>query len=73
MAKRLAKQNSTDDRTPAIPLALLTWLEALYPDKMPDPCQPHVSIGYAAGQVSVVRKLRDEYRRQTLTVVRADR
>lgn len=72
MAERLAKRNATDDRTPAISLALLAWLDEIYPDKMPDPLQSHVAIAYSAGQVSVARKLRDEYRRQTMTVVRAD-
>lgn len=74
MAARLAKQNLVGQgpTIPPITLALLSWLDEIFPDKMPDPLQQHVAIAFMAGQVSVVRKLRDEYRRQNMKTIRAD-
>lgn len=40
---------------------LLTYLDELYPDKAPDLTMDEKTIWYRAGQVSVIRHLKDQY------------
>lgn len=46
---------------------LLSYLEELYPDKAPDLTMEEKAIWFAAGQVSVVRHLKDQYNFQEET------
>lgn len=43
---------------------LIAYLEEIYPDKAPDLSMEEKSIWFAAGQVSVVRHLKDQYNLQ---------
>ena len=47
--------------------SLLQYLEELYPDKAPDLSMEEKQIWFSAGQVAVVRHLRDQYNLQEET------
>lgn len=51
-------------KTPAIPLAVVEWLERLYPDRCPDIRETDREVWLKTGQVTVVRKLRQTYESQ---------
>lgn len=46
---------------------IIKYLEELYPDKSPDLSMEEKLIWFSAGQVSVVRHLRDQYNLQEET------
>jgi hypothetical protein len=46
---------------------IIKYLEELYPDKAPDLSMEEKLIWFAAGQVSVVRHLKDQYSLQEET------
>ena len=46
---------------------IIKYLEELYPDKAPDLSMGEKLIWFSAGQVSVVRHLRDQYNLQEET------
>ena len=52
---------------PNIDESLLQYLEELYPDKAPDLSMEEKQIWFSAGQVAVVRHLRDQYNLQEET------
>ena len=53
--------------TPPLSKALIDYLERLWPDRMPDPTNhDEIDWRYKAGQVSVVRKLKDDYEKQSV-------
>ena len=52
---------------PNIDKSLLQYLEELYPDKAPDLSMEEKQIWFSAGQVAVVRHLKDQYRLQEET------
>tara|TARA_R100000781_G_scaffold32951_1_gene23974 strand:+ start:759 stop:932 length:174 start_codon:yes stop_codon:yes gene_type:complete len=52
---------------PNISESLLQYLEELYPDKAPDLSMEEKQIWFSAGQVAVVRHLRDQYNLQEET------
>ena len=52
---------------PAIEPEIIKYLEELYPDKAPDLSMEEKLIWFTAGQVSVVRHLRDQYNLQEET------
>ena len=52
---------------PNINESLLQYLEELYPDKAPDLSMEEKQIWFSAGQVAVVRHLRDQYNLQEET------
>lgn len=49
---------------PYIEPAIVSYLEELYPDKAPDLSMEEKLIWFTAGQVSVVRHLREQYKLQ---------
>lgn len=52
---------------PFIDLELIKYLEEVYPDKCPDLNMEEKLIWFTAGQVSVVRHLKDQYNLQEET------
>lgn len=52
---------------PVIDPEIIKYLEELYPDKAPDLSMEEKLIWFTAGQVSVVRHLRDQYNLQEET------
>jgi len=52
---------------PIFDKALIEYLEELYPDKAPDLSMEEKLIWFSAGQVSVVRHLKDQYNLQEET------
>lgn len=52
---------------PVIDPEIIKYLEELYPDKAPDLSMEEKLIWFSAGQVSVVRHLRDQYNLQEET------
>ena len=52
---------------PVIDEQLIEYLEEAYPDKAPDISMEEKQIWFNAGQVSVVRHLKDQYRLQEET------
>jgi hypothetical protein len=52
---------------PAFDLELIKYLEELYPDRAPDLSMEEKLIWFSAGQVSVVRHLKDQYNLQEET------
>lgn len=52
---------------PYVDLEIIKYLEELYPDKAPDLSMEEKLIWFAAGQVSVVRHLKDQYSLQEET------
>ena len=52
---------------PVIEPEIIKYLEELYPDKAPDLSMEEKLIWFSAGQVSVVRHLRDQYNLQEET------
>lgn len=52
---------------PYVDLEIIKYLEELYPDKVPDLSMEEKLIWFAAGQVSVVRHLKDQYSLQEET------
>lgn len=52
---------------PYIDLDIIKYLEELYPDKCPDLSMEEKLIWFSAGQVSVVRHLKDQYNLQEET------
>ena len=52
---------------PTIEKELLQYLEDLYPDKAPDLTMEEKLIWFTAGQVAVVRHLKDQYNLQEET------
>jgi hypothetical protein len=52
---------------PVIEPEIIKYLEELYPDKAPDLSMEEKLIWFTAGQVSVVRHLRDQYNLQEET------
>ena len=52
---------------PVIDPEIIKYLEELYPDKSPDLSMEEKLIWFSAGQVSVVRHLRDQYNLQEET------
>ena len=53
--------------TPFIPEEIIKYLEETYPDKAPDISMEEKQIWFNAGQVAVVRHLKDQYRLQEET------
>jgi hypothetical protein len=49
---------------PYIEAEILAYLEELYPDKAPDLSMEEKLIWFAAGQVSVVRHLKEQFKVQ---------
>jgi|TARA_R100000742_G_C4245552_1_gene64552 hypothetical protein len=47
--------------------SLLQYLEELYPDKAPDLSMEEKQIWFSAGQVAVVRHLKDQFKLQEET------
>lgn len=57
-------------RFPSVPEALLTRLEVIFPDRMPDPSRlDPTEVAVKAGNVEVVRLLRFHFNQQTKTVL----
>ena len=52
---------------PNINESLLQYLEELYPDKAPDLSMEEKQIWFSAGQVAVVRHLKDQFKLQEET------
>lgn len=52
---------------PYIDPEIIKYLEKIYPDKCPDLSMEEKLIWFSAGQVSVVRHLRDQYNLQEET------
>lgn len=52
---------------PYIDLDIIKYLEELYPDKCPDLSMEEKLVWFSAGQVSVVRHLKDQYSLQEET------
>ncbi len=52
---------------PVIDQQLIEYLEDLYPDRAPDLSMEEKLIWFVAGQVSVVRHLKDQYNLQEET------
>ena len=52
---------------PVIEPEIIKYLEELYPDKAPDLSMEEKLIWFSAGQVSVVRHLKDQYNLQEET------
>ena len=52
---------------PVIDEQLIEYLEEAYPDKAPDISMEEKLIWFTAGQVAVVRHLKDQYRLQEET------
>jgi hypothetical protein len=52
---------------PYIESEIINYLDELYPDKSPDLSMEEKLIWFAAGQVSVVRHLKEQYRLQEET------
>ena len=52
---------------PNISESLLQYLEELYPDKAPDLSMEEKQIWFSAGQVAVVRHLKDQFKLQEET------
>ena len=53
--------------TPFIPEDIIKYLEEVYPDKAPDISMEEKQIWFNAGQVAVVRHLKDQFRLQEET------
>jgi hypothetical protein len=53
--------------TPNIDKQIVDYLEEVYPDKSPDINMEEKQIWFNAGQVSVVRHLKDQFRLQEET------
>ena len=53
--------------TPYIEEPIIKYLDELYPDKAPDITMEEKQIWFNAGQVAVVRHLKDQYRLQEET------
>jgi hypothetical protein len=49
---------------PPIPTGLLRWLEAAFPDRLPDAPTSEPETARLVGQQNVIRKLRAEHERQ---------
>ena len=54
-------------RPPILTKEIIAYLEEVYPDKAPDLSMEEKEIWFTAGQVSVVRHLKDQYRLQEET------
>lgn len=52
---------------PYIETEVISYLEELYPDKAPDLSMEEKLIWFTAGQVSVVRHLKEQYKLQEET------
>lgn len=52
---------------PTFDIELIKYLEELYPDRAPDLSMEEKLIWFSAGQVSVVRHLKDQYNLQEET------
>ncbi len=52
---------------PILEVGLINYLDELYPDKAPDLSMDEKLIWFRAGQVSVVRHLKDQYNLQEET------
>jgi|TARA_R100000781_G_scaffold45312_1_gene30694 hypothetical protein len=52
---------------PNIDESLLQYLEELYPDKAPDLSMEEKQIWFSAGQVAVIRHLKDQFKLQEET------
>jgi len=52
---------------PYIDLEIIAYLEELYPDKCPDLSMEEKLIWFTAGQVSVVRHLKEQFKLQEET------
>ena len=52
---------------PNIDKSLLQYLEELYPDKAPDLSMEEKQIWFSAGQVAVIRHLKDQFKLQEET------
>ena len=52
---------------PSVDEQLLQYLEELYPDRAPDISMEEKLIWFTAGQVAVVRHLKDQYKLQEET------
>ena len=53
--------------TPFIPEDIIKYLEETYPDKAPDISMEEKLIWFTAGQVAVVRHLKEQFRLQEET------
>jgi hypothetical protein len=49
---------------PTVPTGLLRWLEAAFPDRLPDRPPSEAEAAELVGQQKVIRKLRAEHERQ---------
>ena len=52
---------------PHIPEEIVKYLEEVYPDRAPDISMEEKLIGFSAGQVAVVRHLKDQFNLQEET------
>ena len=52
---------------PHIPEEIVKYLEEVYPDRAPDISMEEKLIGFSAGQVEVVRHLKDQFNLQEET------
>ena len=56
---------TTESQKPLASQALLDYLDAIYPDRAPSPSISQQEVWVAAGQVSVVRKLKADIKEAT--------
>jgi hypothetical protein len=50
--------------SPALDKAIIEWLEAVFPDRCPDPSFSDRQVWMAVGEQRVIRKLRAELEKQ---------
>jgi hypothetical protein len=62
---RMEATMSQTERTPHIDGSLLEWLDRLFPDQCPPLAFAEKEVWFAAGAARVVRRLKEEYKRQT--------
>lgn len=51
-------------RAPAVPVAVVEWLEALFPDRLPSEPGERDEFVAKVGEQRVIRRLRREFERQ---------
>jgi hypothetical protein len=56
-----------DNKAPLLDEKMVTWLEELFPDTLPESPIPHDEIMVKIGQQYVIRKLRSELKHQQNT------
>lgn len=59
----------TEYDLPPLSKPLINALDAMYPERSPEETEDHDRLMWRGGQRSVVRKLMDEYRRQSNNIL----